>query len=77
VRLDPATLKVTARVGVGRGPQAVAVGAGSLWVANTIDGTVSRVDPRRNAVVRTIPVGSMPIDLAVGVGAVWVVRRTQ
>jgi YVTN family beta-propeller protein len=62
---------------VGRGPRAVAVGAGSVWVANEPDGTVSRIDPRRNVVVSTIGVRSTPIDLEVGLGAVWVVRRTQ
>jgi YVTN family beta-propeller protein len=77
VRVDPATMKITARIPVGRRPRAVAVGAGSVWVANGADGTVSRVDPRRNAVADTIPVGSAPVDLEVGFGAVWVVRRTS
>ena len=30
---------------VGNGPSAVAVGAGAVWVANRVDGTVSRIDP--------------------------------
>jgi YVTN family beta-propeller protein len=77
VRIDPATMKITARIPVGHGARAVAVGAGFVWVANGADGTVSRVDPRRRGVADTIPVGSAPVDLEVGFGAVWVVRRTS
>jgi hypothetical protein len=29
--------------GAGRGPAALTVGSGSLWVANGLDGTVSRL----------------------------------
>ena len=32
---------------VGNGPEAVAIGYGSVWVANSLDGTVSRIDPRQ------------------------------
>ena len=35
---------------VGNGPEAVAVGDGSVWVANSLDGTVSRIDPNSNVV---------------------------
>ena len=38
----------TRTIGVGRGPTAVAVGAGAVWVANTADGTISRIDPATN-----------------------------
>ena len=38
-----------ARGRVGRGASGVAAGAGALWVANTLDGTVSRIDPARAA----------------------------
>ena len=37
-------------INVGSGPTAVAVGAGSVWVANSLDGTVSRIDPGSNQV---------------------------
>ena len=42
--------------------------AGSLWVANSLDATVSRVDPAALAVTATIPVGSGPAALAAGAG---------
>jgi ABC-type transport system substrate-binding protein/class 3 adenylate cyclase len=58
-------------VDVGRGPQAVALGAGVIWVANSLDGTVSRIDPDTNSTDAT-RVGEGPTDLAFGGGFVWV-----
>jgi YVTN family beta-propeller protein len=57
---------------VGDGPVDVAVGAGGVWVANSRDGTVSRIDPQSNKVIVTIEVGGSPQGIAVGAGAVWV-----
>jgi YVTN family beta-propeller protein len=59
-------------ISVGDGPVAVAVGAGGVWVANSRDGTVSRIDPQSNTVVATIRIGNSPQGIAVGAGAVWV-----
>ena len=60
-------------VQVGDGPDAVAVGAGSVWVANAGDGTVSQVNPTARRVVGVpIYVGNGPTGIAVGKGAVWV-----
>ena len=49
---------------VGDGPSALAGGSGSVWVANTAAGTVSRIDPRTNDVVATIDVGNAPAGIA-------------
>lgn len=57
---------------VGTGPHGVAVGAGSVWVTNTNDNSVSRIDPKTNAVVQTIDVPDGPEGVAVGGGFVWV-----
>jgi peptide/nickel transport system substrate-binding protein len=58
---------------VGDGPDAVAVGSGSVWVANAGDGTVSEVNPTaRRVVADPIYVGNGPSGIAVGKGAVWV-----
>jgi DNA-binding SARP family transcriptional activator len=62
---------ITAQYSVGHGPQAVAVGAGSAWVANQLDGTVSRIDRERSERV-TIDVGGEPSGLAFGAGSLWV-----
>ena len=64
---------IRAEYSVGRDPSAIAVGAGSVWVANRLDGTVSRVTRARPEVV-PIPVGGEPTGtrvrrrLAVGRG---------
>ena len=72
VVLDPEGTRVVGYVPVGRRPVAVAVGHGSVWVANADDATVSRVDPDTMAVARTIGIGGPPVDLAVGPDALWV-----
>ncbi|HEY7042038.1 MAG TPA: ABC transporter substrate-binding protein [Nocardioidaceae bacterium] len=60
-------------VQVGDGPDAVAVGEGSVWVANSGDGTVSEVSPAAGRTVGDpIHVGNGPSGIAVGEGAVWV-----
>jgi YVTN family beta-propeller protein len=64
--------RVVARIPVGRGPTDIAAGAGSVWVANYLDGTISRIDPATNSVVDTIAVGAWPEHIAAGQGGVWV-----
>jgi virginiamycin B lyase len=54
-------------------PAAVAVGRGSVWVANRQTKNVERIDPRTNTTLATIPLGNTPTAIAVGAGAVWVV----
>ena len=50
----------------------VAFGAGSLWVANTVDGTVMRVDPTNGRILATIQVGGTPFDVTFAHGLAWV-----
>jgi YVTN family beta-propeller protein len=57
---------------VGDGPVDIAVGAGGVWVANSREGTVSRIDPQSNQVIATIRVGHSLQGIAVGGGFVWV-----
>ena len=73
--IDPDSNRVTAQVAVGADPGALALGNGSLWVANTLDQNVSRVDLASGEVTRVIAVGGIPKSVAVGRNAVWVVRR--
>jgi peptide/nickel transport system substrate-binding protein len=70
-RIDTRDADVVAQYLVGREPRALATGAGSVWVADAKDGTVSRLEPSRNRVT-TIPVASDPVALAFGDGALWV-----
>jgi YVTN family beta-propeller protein len=71
-RIDPRTNAVVATIPVGADPFGIAVGDGSVWVANRRGFTVSRIDPQTNKVVASIPVGNRPQGIAAGNGAVWV-----
>lgn len=71
VRIDPQTNRAVATTPVGKDPSAVAVGGGSIWVANFGDGTVSRVDPATNSILQTIAAHGSPTGLAVAGGAVF------
>jgi YVTN family beta-propeller protein len=63
---------VQAAIKVGKAPSAVLVAQGSVWVANSGDGTVSRIDPATNRVTATIGVDGNPARLTADAGAVWV-----
>jgi streptogramin lyase len=56
---------------VGAGPVAVTTDAGSVWVANGADRTISRVDAS-GALARTIPLGTPPGALVFYRGDVWI-----
>jgi DNA-binding SARP family transcriptional activator len=75
--IDPQRSRLVGHVTVGRRPVALAIGHGSIWVANADDGTVSRIDPDRREVVRTIGIGAPAIDLAVAADAVWVANGSD
>ena len=60
MRIDPATNRVVGSIPVGRGAIGVAVGAGSVWVANAIDHSLTRIDPATNRVTATIRVPAEP-----------------
>jgi YVTN family beta-propeller protein len=63
---------VQAAIRVGKAPAALIIEGSSIWVANSGDGTVSRIDSATNRVIATIAVGGRPTHLAAGFGAVWV-----
>jgi YVTN family beta-propeller protein len=58
----------------GRTPGGLAAGAGSIWVANTEDDSVTRIDPGVGGFNASLPieVGDGPTAVAFGAGAVWV-----
>jgi YVTN family beta-propeller protein len=73
VEVDPATNRPTGRfVALGAQPVTVASAAGSLWVADSLSGSVERIDPVSAHALRTIRVGHRPFGLASGYGSVWV-----
>jgi len=69
--LDPGSGAVRRQLPVGRSPAAIALGAGSAWIASPQDGTISRVDHDGDEVVK-IAVGGSPEALAFGNGSLWV-----
>ena len=72
-RIDPRTNRLSGRpVRTGASPQSLAVGGGSLWVANHDERTVTRIDLASGTMVADISVPSEPHRVAYGAGAVWV-----
>ncbi len=69
-RLD-ASGHPTASADVGNDPSAIAAGAGSLWVTNSSDGTVTRIDPD-TLLTTTFPVGHDPSGIAINAAGAWV-----
>jgi ABC-type transport system substrate-binding protein/class 3 adenylate cyclase len=72
VKLDPETHEAKQTIEVGDGPRGLAVSGADLWVANSLDGTVSRVSTETNREVQTYPVGNTPTGVTVGARSVWV-----
>jgi len=72
-RIDPQTNRLAGRpVRTGASPQSLAVGGGSLWVANHDARTVTRIELASGKVVADIPMPSEPHRVAYGAGAAWV-----
>jgi len=71
VQIDTASGKVVGDVRVGNDPEAIAAGAGSVWVANFSDGTVSKIDEATSH-AGTIRVNGLPQSVAVDGGIVLV-----
>ena len=74
VRVDPGSGKIRGRGLAGALPTGIAIGSGSLWVANSGDATVFRFNPLTfvEGPIKTVSVGSRPTAIAFGERAVWV-----
>jgi YVTN family beta-propeller protein len=75
VRIDPRSGHVSRPAVVGRLPEAVALGAGSVWIANRGDDTISRLD-RSGRVGAVVPLDAQPTALAFADGALWATTGT-
>jgi class 3 adenylate cyclase/streptogramin lyase len=69
-KVDPETLGTSETFTVGRGPSGVAIGEGAVWVANSRDGTVSRVD-LEDGEQETVELGAVPGGIITDFGDVW------
>ena len=63
---------VVARTRVGEAPAGVAAGGGSIWVANSGDGTVSIIDAQTDRLTDSVEVGPAPLDVELAGGHAWV-----
>jgi YVTN family beta-propeller protein len=72
--IDPGSDRVVSAVPVGTQPGSAVSDAGSLWVANRDDDTISRIDPATLRTLATIPVGGSPVGLAAGPAGLWMVE---
>ena len=73
-RVDPTGASIVFTTQVGSGPTSVVSTFGSVWVANHLDGTVTRLEPSTGHVQATIPVGQGP-ERAGGGGRVALGRQ--
>jgi hypothetical protein len=53
-------------------PIGLAVGFGSLWVADLDSEVIDRVNERTGRIVGRLRVGGYPVRLGIGFGSVWV-----
>ncbi len=74
-RINAAAHLAARTIEVGRGPTAIAAGGGFIWIANTLDGTISKLDPTRDEVVATQGLDGYPIALGWSQNRLWVLTR--
>lgn len=75
--IDPRTERVMAVLQHTGDPEALAVGAGSVWVAEAGQDDVRQVDAVTHRVTRSIPIGGAPSDVAIGDGSVWAITPSE
>jgi YVTN family beta-propeller protein len=70
--IDPRTNEVDAVLPVGPRPGPIVDGAGSLWIGNLDDRTLTRIDPRGRRILKTIALPATPTGIDFGFSAAWV-----
>jgi ABC-type branched-subunit amino acid transport system substrate-binding protein/streptogramin lyase len=77
-RIDPRTNRVGQTIELGSpAPEAMAVGAGNVWVSAPQEGVVWRVEPGPAPVTSTIDVGGGVTYIAYGAGSVWAANNVD
>jgi hypothetical protein len=74
IATNPVSKSVFRTEVVGTDPVAVAIGFGAAWVANSGNGTITRV-PLVGSNVETIGLNDQPSAIATGAGFVWVLSE--
>ena len=72
MRVDPRTKRVSGRVKGLLAPIGLALGFGSLWIADLDSKVIDRVNRRTGRISGRLLVGGYPVRLAIGFGSVWV-----
>jgi peptide/nickel transport system substrate-binding protein len=75
--VDPHTAAITQTIPVGSGAMGLALGEGSAWVAQNLDGAVLRVDLRSGRAADPILIGQAPTDVALADGTLWVSVQSE
>jgi hypothetical protein len=72
-RIDPSTDTAAPPIDLpGANPDAIAYGAGRVWVADSVDRELFEIDPGTDALERTWQLDLQPSAIATGDGRVWV-----
>jgi streptogramin lyase len=74
-RVDTEVMEADEPIRIGGSPEAIAVGAGGVWILDQGAGIVTTYDPSSGRIGSPIRVGVGPTDIATGLGAAWVVNR--
>jgi YVTN family beta-propeller protein len=77
VAIDPTTNRIALYTSVGNTPNAVTVGAGSAWVLNTNEQTLSRINLATGKLQRTFPAVTGASDIAFSRGVVWMIGSSN
>jgi YVTN family beta-propeller protein len=78
VQVDARSLRVRERLQLHAGSlDAIAAGAGAVWVADALEGMLWRINPGDRPTTSTIDVGEGADGVAVGGGVVWVTNSTH
>ena len=72
--IDAESGRIVQTVPAGIRPGPLAVGAGSVWIGNLDDRTLTRIDLASRRAVMNIALPATPTAIAFGAGAVWVVH---
>jgi hypothetical protein len=75
VRIDPATKSIPARIEVPGKVYGVALGGGSVWVAQAGPDQLVRIDPAKNVVSKVYPVKAPPRGVAYGGSFGWILTE--